>query len=125
MTRERRVRTGAARSRASAQRERGRVVTQSSAYGDESESTDYLPEQTFPPGVEPAFVRVSAGGTYNLGNYESLRLDVSVTLPCLPSDIEAAYDTATEFVSDKIQREEASWLGRAKEPAPKKARTRQ
>lgn len=121
----RRIRTAAARSRASSTKERGSKVTRSDAYGEEQEYTEYLPTQEFPEGVEPAFVRVAAGGTYNLGNFESLRIDVSVTLPCLPDQVEGAYEAASEFVSEKVQSEEASWLGSARSKASKKARLRE
>lgn len=70
-----------------------------------------LEEGYFAPGVEPALVRVSAGSTINLGNFESMRIDVSVTLPCRVEDIDDTYVRASEFVSDKMAEEEQVWLG--------------
>lgn len=79
----------------------------------------------FPPGVEPALVRVSAGSTINLGNFESMRIDVSVTLPCRVEDIDDTYLQASEFVSEKMAEEEEVWMGPANrlpaKPAPKAA----
>lgn len=38
--------------------------------------------------TDPAFVRVSAGVTKNMGDYESLRVDVAITVPCYVEEIE-------------------------------------
>jgi hypothetical protein len=47
-------------------------------------------------------VTVSGGRTLNLGNYESARIDVAITVPCDPELINAAYDWGSEWVSTKI-----------------------
>jgi len=51
-----------------------------------------------------ARVTVEAGITRNLGNYESIRYHVSLTLPCLPEaeDIDETYNSAKEWVDDKL-----------------------
>lgn len=67
----------------------------------------------FPPGVEPAIVRVGVGNTINLGNFESMRIDISVTLPCPVQDIEETYRRASEYASEFMAEEEAVWLGPA------------
>ena len=48
--------------------------------------------------VEPAYVRVSAGMTKNMGNYESLRVDVALTVPCYTEEI----DKVVPLVADKV-----------------------
>lgn len=58
-----------------------------------------------------AFVRVGAGLTINMQNFESLRIDVSVTIPCHPDELEAAYQEASDFVAEKVSEEETNWLG--------------
>lgn len=75
---------------------------------------------------QPAMVKCGAGVTRNMGNYESLRIDVAVTLPCRPEDVEETYAQAAEFVAQKLTEEEALWLGKqAPKTAPQpKARTR-
>lgn len=78
---------------------------------DETSTREELAQQTFPPGVEPAFVRVSVGNTYNMGDFNSLRIDVSVTLPCLPSEVDDAYNQASEFCAEKMREEELQWMG--------------
>jgi hypothetical protein len=62
---------------------------------------------------DPAYVRVGAGVTENLGNFESLRIDVSVTLPCGTSDAEirAAKTRAADFVVEFIEDERQKALG--------------
>ena len=74
-------------------------------------TNETLDEDVFPPGVEPAFVRVGVGNTYNLGDFNSLRIDVAVTLPCLPSQVEEAYSRASEFCVEKMREEEILWMG--------------
>lgn len=58
-----------------------------------------------------AFVRVGAGLTINMQNFESLRIDVAVTVPCLPTELEEAYQEASQFVADKVAEEQSNWLG--------------
>lgn len=63
-------------------------------------------EFPIPDGREPARVSVSFGRTVNMGNFEFVRIDVSVSLPCMPDDVPAAYDRAVDFVVDKLEAEE-------------------
>jgi hypothetical protein len=116
------LRSGAARSRGAANKvEAGKITVDTSAYGNETVQEEMLEESSFGPGIEPAFVRVSAGKTINLGNFESLRIDVAVTIPCLPSAIDAAYTEASDFVAEKMTAEERAWLG-APSTKPKASR---
>lgn len=73
----------------------------------QDEDLDKVP---FPPGVEPAYVRVALGKTYNMGDFNSLRIDVSVTLPCLPEDIHETHQEATDFCTEKLAEEESLWF---------------
>lgn len=77
-----------------------------------------MDEVRFPPGVEPSFVRVSAGKTINMGNYESLRLEVSISRACRPEDEDATFAEVAESVAEKVLSEEQAWLG----SAPKKSK---
>ena len=109
----RRLRVSPSRARAvTAKQEEVKRTTRSSAYGNEEEENEVLERVKFPEGVEPAFVRVSVGSTYNLGNYESLRIDVSITLPCDPARVDQGYEDASAFVADKLAREESNWIGK-------------
>ena len=92
----------------------GSVRTSTARGGKVYDETDQEVEvlrSEFPEGVEVAHVGVSAGMTVNLGNFESLRIDCTVRLPCLPEDIDATYEVAAEFVSTKISDEQTRWLG--------------
>jgi|SRR5471030_450370 len=106
--------------RAVSKQEVGTVRTVSSAYGTESTQEEQTGPRRFAPGQEPAHVRVAIGKTISLGagTYEFLRIDVSVTLPCLPEEIDESYEQAAQFVTDKLVQEENQWLG-----APLPART--
>jgi hypothetical protein len=113
---ERIVRSGSARARTAAKTEVGKrqanaKMTHRGEVLEEVTQEQRLGESSFPPGVEPAFVRVAVGQTYNLTNFESLRLDVSVTLPCRVEDVEDTYLRASEFVAEKLLEEETQWLG--------------
>lgn len=99
-----------------AQVAQGSVAT-SASYGtrrqvfEEKHTVDKLDPDRFEAGVEPAFVRCGLGLTLKLQDYESLRLDVSVTLPCRPSEVEETYERASALAAQKLTEEEERWLG--------------
>lgn len=80
----------------------GTMVALSTVYGVENEERQALRVPVF--SSAPARVRVSGGVTENMGNYSSIRVDVTVELPCLPNevDIDRAYRTAAGIVEAKI-----------------------
>jgi len=53
---------------------------------------------------EGADIRVSLGATLNMGNYESLRIGVDLSVPCEPNtkSIESAFQSAATFVDEKL-----------------------
>lgn len=55
--------------------------------------------------TEPAKISCSKGRTVNLGNYESARVDVHVTLPTYVEEIEDAYQQARSLIDEKISEE--------------------
>lgn len=62
-----------------------------------------LPE---PPGAytQPvANVGFKLGHTINLGNYESLRVDVDVHIPCYTNEIDEVFDYAKGWVEEKFE----------------------
>lgn len=68
-------------------------------------ASEHTPMET--PGkllsVEPmATVSVSLGQTMNTGNYNSVRIDVGVTIPCPVKDLDATHDYALEWVDEKF-----------------------
>lgn len=62
---------------------------------------------------QPGLVRVGLGMTENLGNFESLRLDVSISLPCGTSDaeIKAAAERCGALAAEFIDEERKKALG--------------
>lgn len=52
--------------------------------------------------TEPAFVEASAGVTKSLRQFESLRVDVRMRLPCYTERAGAAFDYAAGWVADRL-----------------------
>lgn len=102
-----------------AEQSRGYVNTSTArgkdVYDETTQQVDGEPVE-FPEGTHPATVRMSLGMTLNLGNYESLRIDCGITIPCLndPESHAAAMDEASDFCTDRLNAEQERWLP----PAP-------
>lgn len=118
---ERRMRTATAAARGTSQKsgrsEQGRAHTTTSVARlkevyHETDREETLEDRIFEEGQHPARVRFSAGLTINLGDFQSLRLDCSVELPCLPSEIVDAHERASDFVAARIAEEENIWTGK-------------
>ncbi len=61
--------------------------------------------------TDPAYVRMSAGSTINMGDYESLRVDVAITLPCYVEEIEAVQDRLGAMVNERLNAEIEQYTG--------------
>ena len=74
-------------------------------YGKDPEqrTEQHLEVSMFPEGVEPAYIKVGYGMTVNLGNYESARCDVGVTLPCTVEEIPDAFKEAWKIAKKEIK----------------------
>lgn len=55
--------------------------------------------------TDPAYVRVNAGVTKNMGSYESLRIDVSVSMPCYKEQVDRTYEELSERVYKMLDEE--------------------
>jgi hypothetical protein len=75
-----------------------RVMT--SAFGVEESEREDIEARKF--AVEPAYVRVNAGVTKNMGNYESLRVDVSITVPCYTEEVDDVQARVSDRVADLL-----------------------
>lgn len=53
---------------------------------------------------EPAFVEVSLGLTINLGNFESLRIDVGARIPCYKEELPSAQQEIFKLVESELVR---------------------
>ena len=59
----------------------------------------------FEPGQEPAHVRVALGETIPTQPFAGVRIDVSVSLPCLPEHARETYERASELASEFLENE--------------------
>ena len=85
------------------------VVTASGVGLDENERT-VLEVRKFE--TEPAYVRVNAGVTKNLGNYESLRVDVAITVPCYVEEIGEVQTRVADMVAERLDTEIENYMGK-------------
>lgn len=79
------------------------------ALGEEEISDEILTVQKFE--VEPAYVRVNAGVTKRIGEYESLRVDVSISVPCYKEEIEEIIPAVADIAADKLDDEVDKFMG--------------
>lgn len=86
------------------------LVVTASGVGVDEEKRKAIEVRQF--STDPAFVRVAAGVTKNLGNYESLRVDVSLTVPCYVEEIEKVQKRAAELVASMLDDEVEEYLGK-------------
>lgn len=52
--------------------------------------------------TNPATVSVKAGFTKNLGNYESARVDVFLSMPCYSEEIDNVYEQVKDWVDARV-----------------------
>ena len=55
--------------------------------------------------TEPAKVTVDYALTINLGNFESAKIGVSVSVPCYVAEIDKAYEFAQAWAEERLSRE--------------------
>jgi len=55
--------------------------------------------------TNPATVSVKKGITKNMGNYESVRIDVMVSVPCYIEEIDTVYDEVDTTVDEMIEQQ--------------------
>lgn len=81
----------------------GQVSTSKSLKGDVIASSTEQ-SQVLHPGVfsDGMSITVEGGRTINLGNYESAKVGVTITVPCDNTSLNEAYVFATEWISAKI-----------------------
>lgn len=51
----------------------------------------------------PAVVSVNIGVTRNLGNYESVKFSVQLSLPCDPADVDDTFNEAKWWVDSRVE----------------------
>lgn len=64
--------------------------------------------------VDGAEVGLSRGLTINMGNFESVRLDVSIKVPCYLEEVSDAFEFAQRFTEERLEEEKQAVVnGRA------------
>lgn len=53
---------------------------------------------------EMCHVSVSGDQTINMGNYESVKIHVGLTMPCKKADIEETFEYVSDWVSSKMKK---------------------
>lgn len=71
-----------------------------------SESEDIIAIHKFE--TEPAKVSVDYALTINLGNFESAKIGVTVTVPCYREELDQAYEFAQAWAEERLTRERDS-----------------
>lgn len=82
-----------------------RVTRQFKCDGTITEDDD---EDDIPVGVFetlPAMVRLSLANTINMGDYNSVKVNVDVTVPCYVEELPEAYKFCKKFVCDRLVEE--------------------
>jgi hypothetical protein len=92
----------------------GKVGTRASdrvgVYHEDAQDHDLYTHE-FDETSPPAYVKVAAGMTINLGNFESLRIDVSVSLPVDRTQVAVGFSEASDWVYRQLNDEQTRWLG--------------
>jgi hypothetical protein len=68
-----------------------------------SEDSDYEDLDVAVFETDPAHVEVLLGRTMNMGDFESVRVDVRVQVPCYVEEMDSAYDFAHSFARERIE----------------------
>lgn len=55
--------------------------------------------------TDVAVVGVDYGMTMNLGNYESVKVNVALQMPCYVEEIDGAHEFAAKWVEDRVGKE--------------------
>lgn len=61
--------------------------------------------------TDPAYVRVNAGVTKKIGEYESLRVDVSITMPCYKEVVDETFTELSDKVALLLDNEVDQYMG--------------
>lgn len=83
-------------------------VVSGSAFGDRTMAQRTLSVRKFQS--DPATVKVSAGTTKQVGDYEYIRVDVAVTVPCYPEEVDAVFEETADKVAGFLASEVEKYL---------------
>lgn len=78
--------------------------------GDETPEEETVEVEVHEFATEPAYIRVNAGVTKSLAPYESLRVDVSLSVPCYTEEIDSIYEGVSQRVYELLEQEVDAYL---------------
>jgi hypothetical protein len=83
-----------------------RVQYSNGELSEESEETETVPCPIF-ENIEVGKVNIRGSVTKNLGNFNSIRVEVGLELPVLPelSEVDRVYEISSKFVENKLKQE--------------------
>lgn len=61
--------------------------------------------------TDPAYVRVGAGVTRKIADFESLRVDAGASVPCYKEQIDKQFEATAEWVAERLDEQIDRWLG--------------
>jgi predicted RNA-binding protein YlqC (UPF0109 family) len=79
------------------------IEVRKTAFGKEEVSNERVRIRPFVS--NPANISVKAGITINLGNYESGRVDVMLSMPCYPEEVDTTYEDVKGWVDSRVEHE--------------------
>jgi len=82
-----------------------RTYKESGVTMNESQDEDIITVRVPPKGVPLGRARAAARMTVNMGNYETVQLEVSIELPCVPEEINECYRYCKELVDSHLNKE--------------------
>ncbi len=80
------------------------MITVTKTVGKKPESKEEMIDVQ-PFAVEPAHVYYAQGATVNLGNYNSGKIDVSISLPCYKEEVDLTFVLAKAWVVERFEAE--------------------
>ncbi len=84
-----------------------KTVTTSVVKGEE---TELVTKEVEVFDVDPAYVSVKAGVTRSLAQYEFLRVDVSIMMPCYKEMVNETYEAIADQVSEMLENEVEQYI---------------
>lgn len=76
-------------------------------------NTDHVPAPSAEDVPHPAYVTVRGGVTVNMGNFNSVKCEVAISMPCAPNAeaCEQTYADCSAFVEEKLLKERDAAMG--------------
>lgn len=84
-------------------------VTKTEPFKDENTVSETIKVRPFV--TEPANVSMKSGVTINLGNYQSARVDIMISVPCYVEEIDEVFNKIRDYIDDRLKIESETITG--------------